>query len=419
MDVKLLHRQGVSIRGIARRTGLSRTTVRGILKQVAPKRYGPRRPRPGKLAPFVTRLEELLKLRPSAPATVLYQAIAKKGYTGHYERVKCWVRERRREEMARRRACVRFETAPGLEAQFDWKGPVRGLIAEDPSLQVHFFRFVLAWSRARWTLVVRNLQLPSVLASLRWGLEQAGGVPQRLVLDNPKTAVLVPRPRLELHPLFADFCRHYGCEPDPAWPYHPERKGKIERSFRDLEDAGLLETTYPSLEALQAAVSVLDQMRMARLNATTGEAPDVRLVREREHLLALPGIGFDPRVPESRRVLSDCTVSFQGAFYSVPHRLVGSRVIVKLDPLGEAIEIFSAAEPVAEHQRAKKGERVIVEEHVAELRRPRFERIRERARKTRKPEPRRLDLLSPVGWPQVDVALRPIEEYAAAVGGVQ
>jgi alpha-tubulin suppressor-like RCC1 family protein len=40
MDVKLLHRQGVSIRGIARRTGLSRATVRGILKQVAPKRYG-------------------------------------------------------------------------------------------------------------------------------------------------------------------------------------------------------------------------------------------------------------------------------------------------------------------------------------------------------------------------------------------
>lgn len=419
MDVKLLHRQGVSIRGIARRTGLSRTTVRGILKQVAPKRYGPRRPRPGKLAPFVTRLEELLKLKPSAPATVLHEAIVKKGYTGHYERVKCWVRERRREETARRRACVRFETVPGLEAQFDWKGPVRGLIAEDPTFSVHFFRFVFAWSRARWTLVVPNIQLPSLLASLRWGFEQAGGVPQRLVLDNPKTAVLVPKPRLELHPLFADFCRHYGCEPDPAWPYHPERKGKIERSFRDLEDAGLFETTYPSLGALQAAVSSLDETRMERVNATTGEAPGARFARERETLLALPEVGFDPRVPESRRVLSDCTVSFQGAFYSVPHRLVGSRVIVKLDPLGEAIEIFSVAERIAEHQRAKKGERVIVEEHVAELRRPRFERLRERAKKNRKQASRRIGLLSPVGWPQVEVALRPIEEYAAALGGVQ
>jgi transposase len=417
MDVKVLHRQGVSIRRIARESGLSRTTVRRLLKQTAPKPYGPRRQRPRKIDRFIGRLEELLALRPSAPATVLYAAITPEGYTGHYEQVKCWVRSRRREETARRRACVRFETAPGLEGQFDWKGPVRGLLASDPEVEVHFFRFLLAWSRARWTLVVPSLKLPATLASLRWGFEQAGGAPQRLVLDNPKTAVLRPKPRLELHPVFADFCRYYGCEPDPAWPYYPERKGKIERSFRDLADAGVLDTMYPSWAALQAATTAVDEARMARVHASTGEPPAARLERERGELVMLPGVGFDARIPESRRVMRDCTVSFLAGLYSVPYHLVGSRVVVKIDPLGDGIEIFAGAERVAEHRQVTKGERSIVEEHVAALRRPRFERIRERAERASKPKLRVAELVSLVAWPRIEVAHRPIEEYAAAVGG--
>jgi transposase len=348
---------------------------------------------------------------------VLHEAIVQDGYGGHYERVKRWVRERRRAEVARRRACVRFETAPGVEGQFDWKGPARGLIASDPTLEVHFFRFLLAWSRARWTLVVLSLKLPAVLASLRWALEQVGGVPQRFVLDNPKTAVLRPRPQLELHPVFADFCRHYGCEPDPAWPYHPERKGKAERSFRDIVDAGVLDRSYSALSELQHVVTAIDRACMERVHGTTGEVPAERLIREREQLLGLPDIPFDPRIPETRRVLSDCTVSFHGAFYSVPYPHVGSRVVVKADPLGSAIEIFAGIELVAQHQRARKGQRSIVEDHIAALRRPRFERIQARAAAAKPKERRQTDVAELVPWPSIEVDHRPIEHYARLVGG--
>lgn len=418
MDVKLLHRQGMSIRRIARTTGLSRQTIRRALSQVAPQPYAQRPRRKTKLGPFEKRLEELLAARPHARATVLHEMLSREGYTGHYENVKRWVRAQRQTEAARRRACVRFETAPGLECQFDWKGPVRGLLASDPDLDVHFFRFLLAWSRARWTLVVTSLKLPAVLAALRWGFERAGGVTERMVLDNPKTAVLQPKPRLEIHPFFSEFCRHYRCEPDPAWPYHPERKGKTERSFQDVIDHGVLDVVYPSLAALQQAVSVVDETQMRRVHGTTGEPPAARWIRERAELGPLPSIPFDPRLPETRRVLSDCVVSFQGAKYSVPHVHVGSKVTVKQDPLGDTIEIFAGADRIAEHIRAKKGERRIVEEHVAELRRPRFERLRSRAAQAlpRVARPS-LGLISTVSWPYADVEHRPIEEYARVAGG--
>ncbi|HEY3216307.1 MAG TPA: helix-turn-helix domain-containing protein [Candidatus Eisenbacteria bacterium] len=189
MDVKLMHRQGYSVRRIARMTGMSRVTVRRILSAPAPKGYGPRRPRPSKLDPHVPRLEGLLGERPRATASWLHRQLVPEGFGGCDELVKRWVHVRRREERARARACVRFETAPGLESQFDWKGPVKGLIATAPELGVHFFRLVLAWSRARWTLVVPDLKLPATLAAVGGAFEQAGGVTHRLVLDNPKTCV--------------------------------------------------------------------------------------------------------------------------------------------------------------------------------------------------------------------------------------
>lgn len=418
MDVKLMHRQGHSLRHIARVTGLSRVTVRRILSSPAPKGYGPRPPRPSKLDPFVPQLEALVKARPKATASWLHRQLTGAGFAGCYEMVKLRMRTRRREERARARACVRFETAPGLESQFDWKGPVKGLLAGTPELSVHFFRFVLAWSRARWTLVVPDLKLPATLAALTWAFGKAGGVTHRLVLDNPKTCVTRPKPHLELHPQFLAFCRHFGCEPDPAWPYHPERKGKTERSLRDLNEEGVLGTTYASVAALQAAVTAVDEARLERVHTTTGEPPAARLERERAELITLPAVEFDPRVPEIRRVLSDCTVSLNGARYSVPFAHVGTRVIVKADPLGSGLEIFAGAECVARHARAPHGARVVVEEHVAELRRPRFERLRERASKARTvsacPEP-----LSVVSWPLATVEQRDIAAYAEAVGGVR
>jgi transposase len=418
MDVKLMHRQGHSLRHIARVTGLSRVTVRRILSAPTPKAYGPRPRRPHKLDRFVPRLEAALAERPKATASWLHRLLRGEGFGGGYETVKRFVRERRREERARARACVRFETAAGVESQFDWKGPVRGLVAAAPELAVHFFRFVLAWSRARWTLVVTDLKLPTTLAALNWAFAKAGGVTERLVLDNPKTCITRPKPHLELHPQFLAFCRHLGVTPDPAWPYHPERKGKTERSLRDLEEEGVLGTTYTSLAALQTAVSTVDALTLERVHTTTGEPPAARLERERALLRPLPDVAFDPRVPEMRRVLSDCTVSLHGARYSVPYVHVGRQVVVKADPLGSGLEIFAGAELVARHVLAPRGAWVVVDEHVAELRRPRFERLRARAARSG-PAPQPPAALSVVPWPFAQVEQRDIDAYEQAAGGAR
>jgi len=409
MDLKLLHRQGMSVRAIARTTGFSRQAVRRALQQTLPPTYKPRLAKHCKLDAFKDYLRIQFDQRPWVSAAQLYRELVPQGFTGHYELVKCFCRSLRQLDQARRSACVRFETAPGLEAQFDWKGPVVGLLESAPQQKVYFFRLLLGYSRFRITRAVTNLTLPAILADLIEVLGELGGLPQRLVFDNFKAAVLKPRPHLRLHPFFADFCAHYQIEPTPALPYTPQRKGKTERSFRDLESSDLLHQPHADLAALQQQLSLDDQRHAATVHSTTGETPAARLERERPFLRGLPEIAFDPRLPETRRALSDCTISWQGAHYSVPCQMVGKRLTVKADVRTQVFEVFDAATLVATHTRAGKGQRVIIPQHIAPLLRPRGDRLLRRASDkaagSRAVEPQL------IAWPQVVVAVRSLSEY--------
>jgi transposase len=414
MDIKALKRQGMSIRQIARTTGHARDTVKRALEQKAPKRYGPRPPRPSKLDPYVSYLNEQLAARPWARATVLWREVREQGFRGHYEGVKRHVRALRREERARRSACVIFETGPGQESQFDWKGPIRGLLRGRPEQVLFIFRLLSCYSRYRITSVAYTLKLPEVLHDLQAAFTKLGGVTHRSVLDNFKAAVLRPRPNLVLHPLFVDFATHMAFEPAPALPYTPERKGKIERSFGDFVDPELLYRTYEDVDELQRALTEDDRRHAERVVSSTGQAPAERLEKERPFLLPLPEIPFDPRIAEPRKVFSDCTLSYGGARYSVPYQLVGKMLTVKQHPKTGAIDVFDCEKLVAAHPLIPKGQRSVIAEHVEELLKPRWERVRERAEKKHGDKPARTsdDVHQLVPWPQLSVDVRPVSVYA-------
>jgi transposase len=85
VEVKVLRRQGHSVRAIARETGLSRVTVRRYLQDPEEtKRYGPRAPRACKLDRYTDYLRARIEAaRPAwIPATVLLREIRERGYTG-------------------------------------------------------------------------------------------------------------------------------------------------------------------------------------------------------------------------------------------------------------------------------------------------------------------------------------------------
>jgi len=81
LEIRILYRQGVGIREIARRMGIARNTVRRHLACDVEPVYGPRTPRPGKLEPFKDYIaERLAAAKPHwVPATVIHRELEAMG----------------------------------------------------------------------------------------------------------------------------------------------------------------------------------------------------------------------------------------------------------------------------------------------------------------------------------------------------
>lgn len=124
-------RDHLSIREIARRTGLSRNTIRKYLRSdtVAPQFKAP--DRPSKLDPYVERLSAWLRREMGRPRkqkrTIkqLHADLVSLGYDGSYGRVTVFARSwrddyHRQQQMSAKGTFVPLSFAPGEAFQFDW-----------------------------------------------------------------------------------------------------------------------------------------------------------------------------------------------------------------------------------------------------------------------------------------------------------
>lgn len=119
MTILELHRQGLSISGIAARLEMDRKTVRKYIKDgVQAPRYGPRQPRPCVMDPFVAYVTERVRAFPELSIERLLREIRAMGYAGGRSALGEIVRDVR--PPRRRGFEVRFETAAGEQAQVDF-----------------------------------------------------------------------------------------------------------------------------------------------------------------------------------------------------------------------------------------------------------------------------------------------------------
>ncbi len=213
---------GRSIRAVARETGISRTTIKKYLKDPEQPQYRERQPRVGhKLnAQFEQRLRDLfkhdlqLRRRDRRTAKKLYEALVAEGYTGSYSPVQRFVSELKKSVgISASDAFIPLYFASGDALQFDWSEEY--VLLGGVERKVHVAHFRLCHSRKPFVMAYMNEKQEMVLDAFVRALAFFGGVPRRVIIDNPKTMVTyVSRSKDRIfHPRFLALINHYVIKP--------------------------------------------------------------------------------------------------------------------------------------------------------------------------------------------------------------
>lgn len=134
--------------------------------------------------------------------------VTEHGFAGSYDSVKRFVRRlgQRRELPLRR-----MEVAPGEQAQIDFGAGAPIVGPDGKRRRTHVFRIVLSHSRKGYSEATFSQTAEDFIRCLENAFAHFGGVPQSLVVDNLKAAVLhADWFDPELNPTLASFARHYG-----------------------------------------------------------------------------------------------------------------------------------------------------------------------------------------------------------------
>jgi len=353
--------RGEAVAAIARAYGLDRKTVRAWARRG---QYAPRTRRP-----VVSCLDPYKAwLAGRAPevgynASVLYRELRERGFAGSVIIVRRAVVPLRATATPPA-ATVRYETAPGAQAQVDF-GQTRVWIA-DTLEAAQIFVMTLGYSRRCFAVAFRRQRMPEWLAGHEQAFQHFGGVTDTVVVDNAKAMVLAhTRETITWHPIYADFCGYYGVRPWACAPYRPQTKGKVEAGVKYVVRNALAGKRFHSWAHLNAwlvewATTIADQ----REHGTTHEIPAVRFAQE-----ALTPLDGRPAYTlahvRERKVATDALVSIAGARYSVPAQLVGAMVTVQEH--ANAFTIWHRDVVVATHPRHARHQVAMQPAHYAGL----------------------------------------------------
>lgn len=354
-------RQHYSIREIARRTGLSRNTVRKYLRtdSLEPKFKTPERP--SRLDPFADKLSHMLRQeagksrKQKRTVKQVHADLVALGYDGSYNRVAAFAREwkaarHREQQTTGRGAFVPLAFGPGEAFQFDWSEDWAILAGERTKLQVAHVK--LAYSRAFILRAYPQQTHEMLFDAHNHAFRVLGGAPRRGIYDNMRTAVdKVGRGKeRKVNTRFSAMVSHFLFEAEFCNPAAGWEKGQIEKNVQDARHRLWQPTpSFPSLAALNEGLEARCRELWTEIahGAQPGTVADVWR-EEAQHLAQLPR-PFDGFVEHTKRVSPTCLIHLERNRYSVPASFANRPVSVRVYP--ERVVIAAEGQIVCEHAR--------------------------------------------------------------------
>ena len=351
--------KGKSIKQIARDLGLSRNTVRKVLRSEETSFAYERevQPRP-KLGRWTTELDRLLTANTNSSARErltlirLFEELRALGYEGGYDAVRRYARHWSREHAGQTAAVfVPLSFAPGEAYQFDWSHEIVVMNGVTTVVKVAHMR--LCHSRMFIARAYPRETQEMVFDAHERAFAFFKGACARGIYDNMKTAVdaiFVGKDR-QYNRRFLQMCSHHLVDPVACTPASGWEKGQVENQVDLVRERffapRLRVKTYDELNAW-----LMDKCIAYAKTHAHPERPDTTIwaafEEERPHLVPYRG-RFDGFHALPASVSKTCLVRFDNNKYSVSASAVGRPV--EIQAYADRIVIRQDGRVVAEHAR--------------------------------------------------------------------
>jgi transposase len=369
--------EGLSVRALSRRHRVHRRTVRQALASALPPlRAVPHRASPV-MGPWVPTIRAWLAADREAPrkqrhtARRVWQRLVDELGADVTEPTVRHVVRRIRAELGSGIGDVTIvgRHEPGEEAEVDF-GQATVNVAGEPVV-VHLFHLRLSASARGATLAFLSEDQTALLEGHVLAFARLGGVPGRIRYDNLPGAVakvLRGRDRIETD-RFVAMRSHYGfesffCEPGERGAHE---KGGVEGEVGRFRRRHLVPVPgVASLAELDELLAVADGADTRRHVDGRRETVGQAFEQERSHLRPMPDEPFDAAVPLKLKVDRKARVCVRQRWYSVPARLAGRHVIVRLG--ARSVEAVHGGHVVARHERShQRGSQTLLLDHYLEV----------------------------------------------------
>jgi hypothetical protein len=275
------------------------------------------------------------------------------GYLGSYSPVCRYIKKLKATQSISQKAFIPLSFKAGDAMQFDWSQEVVVIDGTEQKIKVAHFR--LSHSRKPFVMAYPRETQEMLLDAFVHALRFYDGVPQRVLIDNPKTMVIKigKGKERDFHPRFLALMNHYLIQPVACTPAAGWEKGQVENQVNVLRNQLFKpQLRFESLAALNlhlfACCETLDKRKHPQFKDKT-----IDTVFAEEHLtLRALGRAFDGYVERAVRVSSTCLVQYDCNHYSVPSQFAKQRISLRI--YADHVVMVAEGRVIATHQRSFK-----------------------------------------------------------------
>lgn len=247
---------------------------------------------------------------------------------------------------------------PARTMQVDWAGTAMRIT--DPitgkSHKAHIFVATLPYSGMIFACAQPDQKMNAWLDAHRRAFDYFGGIAQVVIPDNAPTAsnkITAVTAARDVNATYQQFLQHYGTAAAPTRSYKPKDKASVEAGVKIVTGAIITaagDRLFVDFDELNKAISThIDQINdTTPFRGLTRSRRDIFDTDEKDSMLTLPATSWEQITWRKATVGRDFHVQIDTVKYSVPYRLAGTKVDVRIT--GTSLDVMAGGDIVATHR---------------------------------------------------------------------